>query len=162
MKRIALIIGLASLPLALVATAAATPPTTTTAEFPRITPHFLSCPDFDVRGQWQITRVTTTFYDQSGAPIRIERHLSYVGSLSNPSTGKSLPDAGNVLVTVDLQAGTVTSDGRGRVDTAPGLGVILHESGMFTFLGDELIAEAGQHDTLDGNLGPLCDYLASS
>jgi len=73
-----------------------------------------------------------------------------------------LPDAGNVLVTVDLQAGTVTSDGRGRVDTAPGLGVILHESGMFTFLGDELIAEAGQHDTLDGNLGPLCDYLASS
>jgi hypothetical protein len=160
MRKLALIIGLASLQLLLVATAAATPPTTTTAEFPRVSPHFLSCPNFDVLGQWQITRVTSTFYDQSGTPIRIERHLSYVGSLSNPSTGTSLPDSGNVLVTVDLQTGTVTFDGRGRVDTVPGLGVVLHESGMFTFLGDELIAEAGQHDTLDGNLGPLCNYLS--
>jgi hypothetical protein len=161
MKTVALIVGIAVLPLALAATAAATPPTTTIAQFQRISPHFLPCPGFDVLGQWQISRKTTTFYDAAGTAIRIERHLDYTGMLSNPLTGKSLPDAGNVLITVDVQAGTVTTDGKGRVDTVAGLGVVLHESGMFTFLGDELIAEAGQHDTLDGNLGPLCDYLST-
>jgi hypothetical protein len=160
MRWVALIIGLATVPLAFAATASATPPTTTTAQFSRVSPNFLPCPGFGVLGQWQFTRVTTTFYDQTGTPIRIERHLRYAGSLSNPLTGRSLPDVGNGLVTADLQTGTVTFDGSGRVDTVPGLGVVLHESGMFSFLGDELIAEAGQHDTLDGNLGPLCDYLS--
>ena len=68
---------------------------------------------------------------------------------------------GNVLIIVDLVAGTTTFDGKGRVDTVPGLGVVFHVSGrmMFDANGD-LIFEAAPHDDLDNNLGDLCGYLA--
>jgi hypothetical protein len=160
MRRLALLVGLIT-SFAFAGTAAAVQPTTTTQQLHRSSPHFLSCPGFDVVAEFDLTRVSTTFYDSDGNPIRIARHLSYAGSLSNPLTTKSLPDEGNVLVTIDLVAGTTTFDGKGRVDTVPGLGVIFHVSGrmMFDAEGD-LVFEAGPHDDLDNNLGRLCSYLA--
>jgi hypothetical protein len=160
MRRLTFLLGLI-LPLAFAATAAAVEPTTTTQQFHRSSPHFLSCPGFDVAAEFDITRLSRTFYDNAGNPIRIARHLGYVGTLSNPATGKSLADEGNVLITIDLLAGTTTFTGKGRVDTAPGLGVVFHVSGrmMFDAAGD-LTFEAGPHDDLDNKLGSLCSYLA--
>jgi hypothetical protein len=162
MHRLTFLLGLI-LPLVFAATAAAVQPTTTTQQFHRSSPHFLSCPGFDVVAEFDITRVSTTFYDSDGNAIRIARHLGYVGTLSNSLTGKSLADDGNVLITIDLVAGTTTFDGKGRVDTIPGLGVVFHVSGrmMFDAAGD-LIFEAGPHDDLDNNLGDLCNYLAGA
>jgi hypothetical protein len=160
MHRLTFLLGLI-LPLAFAATAAAVQPTTTTQQFHRSSPHFLSCPGFDVVAEFDLTRVSTTFYDADGNPIRIARHLGYVGTLSNVATGKSLADEGNVLITIDLVAGTTTFDGKGRVDTVPGLGVVFHVSGRMMFDADgDLVFEAGPHDDLDNNLGGLCSYLA--
>jgi len=66
------------------------------------------------------------------------------------------------LITIDPVSGTTTFDGKGRVDTVPGLGVVFHVSGrmMFDATGD-LVFEAGPHDDLDNDLGGLCSYLAS-
>jgi hypothetical protein len=160
MHRLTFLLGLI-LPLAFAATAAAVQPTKTTQQFHRSSPRFLSCPVFDVAAEFDITRVSTTFYDNAGNPIRIARHLGYVGTLSNSVTGKSLADEGNVLITIDLVAGTTTFDGKGRVDTVPGLGVVFHVSGRMMFDADgDLVYEAGPHDDLDNNLGGLCGYLA--
>jgi hypothetical protein len=161
MHRLTFLLGLI-LPLAFAATAAAVQPATTTQQFHRSSPHFLPCPGLDVAAEFDITRVSTTFYNADGNPIRIVRHLRYIGTLGNPLTGKSLADEGNVLITIDLVATTTTFDGKGRVDTVPGLGVVFHVSGrmMFDAEGD-LIFEAGPHDDLDNNLGGLCSYLAS-
>jgi hypothetical protein len=161
MHRLTLLLGLIAM-LAFAGTAAAVQPTTTTQQLHRSSPHFLSCPGFDVVADFDLTRVSTTFYDSNGNPIRVARHLGYTGTLTNPLTGKSLPDEGNVLITIDLVAGTTTFDGKGRVDTVPGLGVVFHVSGrmMFDAQGD-LVFEAGPHDDLDSNLGGLCGYLAA-
>src|SRR5206468_3951882 len=111
MHRLTFLLGLI-LPLAFAATAAAVQPTTAQQQFHRSSPHFLSCPGFDVAAEFDVTRVSTTFFDADGNPIRIARHLGYVGTLSNALTGKSLADEGNVLVTIDLLAGTTTFDGK--------------------------------------------------
>jgi hypothetical protein len=161
MRRLAFLLGLV-VPLVCAATAAAVQPTATTQQFHRSSPNFLSCPGFDVVADFDITRVSTTFYDSEGNPIRIARHLTYVGTLGNPLTGRSLADEGNVLVTINLAAGTTTFDGKGRVDTVPGLGVVFHVSGRMMFdAGGDLVFEAGPHDDLDNNLGGLCSYLAT-
>jgi hypothetical protein len=160
MHRLTFLLGLI-LPLAVAATAAAVEPATTTQQFHRSSSDFLSCPGFDVTAEFDITRVSTTFYDAGGDPIRIARHLRYVGTLGNSLTGKSLADEGNVLITVDLVAGTTTFDGKGRVDTVPGLGVVFHVGGRMMFdARGELVFEAGPHDDLDDNLDRLCSYLA--
>src|SRR6059036_266189 len=114
MRRLAFTLGLVA-PLVCAATAAAVQPTTTTRQFHRSSQHFLSCSGFDVVAEFDITRVSTTFYDSDGNPIRIARHLGYVGTLSNSLTAKSLADEGNVLITIDLVAGTTTFAGKGRV-----------------------------------------------
>jgi len=161
MHRLTFLIGLIAA-LVFAATAAAVQPTTTTQQFHRSSPHFLSCLGFDVVAEFDITRVSTTFYNADGNPIRIARHLGYVGTLDNPLTGKSLPDEGNVLIMIDLVAGTTTFDGKGRVDTVPGLGVVFHVSGRMMFdAGGDLVFEAGPHDDLDNNLDRLCGYLAA-
>ena len=82
--------------------------------------------------------------------------------LSNPLTGKSLPDSGRFTLRIDLVTGTRTTDGRLRVDTAPGEGVVLQVVGRVVFYPDGTIFEAGPHDDLDGNLGALCAYLGTT
>ena len=160
MRRPAFLLGLV-VPLVCAATAAAIQPTTTTQQFHRSSAHFLPCPGFDVVADFDITRVNTTFYDTDGTPIRIARHLRYSGTLDNALTGRSLADEGNVLITIDLVAGTTTFDGKGRVDTVPGLGVAFHVTGRMTIdAGGDLVFEAGPHDDLDNNLDGLCTYLA--
>ena len=161
MRRLILAVATVASALAVAATASATPPTTTEVSFHRSLPNFLPCPSFFVHGEFDITRRTTTFYDDSGAAIRIVLHVNATGMLSNPLTGKSLPDSTHFTMTIDLVTGTRTFDGKMRVDTAPGEGVVFQEVGRVVFYPDGTIFEAGPHDLLDGNLGPLCTYLGT-
>ncbi len=60
---------------------------------------------FPVLGTWDATLKTVTFFDHAtGNPIRVVTHLSFVGTLSNPATGKSVPDSGNSDKITDLYA----------------------------------------------------------
>ena len=161
MRRLISAVATVASALAVAGTASATPPTTTEVSFHRSLPSFLACPSFLVHGEFDITRRTTTFYDEAGIPIRIVTHVHFTGMLSNPLTGKSLPDSGRFTVTTDLVTGTRTFDGKLRVDTAPGEGVVFQEVGRVVFYPDGTIFEAGPHDDLDGNLGALCTYLGT-
>jgi hypothetical protein len=47
-----------------------------------------------VLGTWDAVLKTVTYYDPAtGNPVRVVVRLSFVGTLSNPTTGKSVPDS---------------------------------------------------------------------
>lgn len=143
-----------------VGTVAAAAPSRVEVSFHSSQPHFLSCPGFAVDLEIDVTRRITTFVDSAGNPIKIVAHVTSGGTMSNAITGKSVPDASNFTVTTDLVTGTRTFTGAVRVDTAPGVGVVFQAVGRVVFGPDgSLLFEAGPHDDLDGNLGPLCAYL---
>ena len=48
---------------------------------------------FPVFGSWDVGLKTVTYFDPAGNPVRVVSRLSFVGTLSNPATGKSIPDA---------------------------------------------------------------------
>jgi hypothetical protein len=49
---------------------------------------------FPVLGTWDVTLRTVTFFDAAtGNPVRVVSYLSFDGTLSNPATGKSVPDS---------------------------------------------------------------------
>lgn len=163
MRRLALTLGgvLATAVLATGTVAAATPTTVETA-FHRSVADFAACPGYAVHGEFDVTWRTTTFFDTSGQAVRFIRHVDAAGVLSDPLTGISLPDESHFTLTVDLVTGERTYTGDLRVDTAPGVGVVFQVAGRVDFEPDGSVIEAGPHDDLDGNLGPLCAYLAGS
>ncbi len=163
MRRFTITLAFAVLALGVAMPAAATAPDTTQTTLHRSIPNFLACPSFVVHGEFDIDRTTTTFYDQAGTPIRTVQRVRTTGTLSNPLTGKSLPDVGDFKITTDLLAGTRTFTGKLRVDTAPGVGVVFQVVGKLVFDADGSVDfEAGPHDDLDGNLDGLCSYLGGS
>jgi hypothetical protein len=162
MRRFLLLV-IAALPLALAPAAAAATPTTVEESFHRSAPNFATCPGFTVRGEFDVTRTATTFYDQDGTPIRQVIHVHFVGALSNSVSGKSLADEGGQIVTLDLVEGTATIVGRQRVDTEPGLGVVFADAGRVVraAVGPAIFFVAGQHDLIEGDIERLCAYLAN-
>ena len=164
MSRFLLAISGALVAVALsVGSVVAAAPNTVEVSFHSSQPTFVSCPGFAVDLELDVTRRITTFYDAAGNPIRVVAHVTAAGTLTDPLTGISVPDNGHFTVTSDLVAGTRTFTGALRVDTAPGAGVVFHVSGKVEFGPDGSIQlEAGPHDDLDGNLGPLCAYLGGS
>jgi hypothetical protein len=165
MKTLSIVFLSAAALLVASSSASAMAPTTTVESFHRSIPSFLSCPGFAIHGEFDITRRTTTFYDDAGTPVRIVRHIDSTGTLSNPLTGKTLTDAGNFIVTVDLDAGTTAYAGQLRVDTAPGEGVVFQVVGRVVFALEGTFT-GGQFDDpppgsgLAPDLNALCGYLA--
>ena len=161
MRRFLLFV-IAALPLGLAPIAAADAPTKVEESFHRSSLSFATCPGFTVRGEFDVTRTVTTFYDQDGSPIRQVLHVHFVGALSNSVSGKSLADEGGQIVTLDLLEGTATIVGRQRVDTEPGLGVVFADIGRVVraLVGPAIFFVAGQHDLLEGDIERLCTYLA--
>jgi hypothetical protein len=143
-------------------TAAADTPTIVEQSLHRSIPNFASCPGFTVAGEFDVNRTLMTFVDQNGAPIRRVIHVHFVGTLTNTSTGKWIPDEGNQIVTIDVVTGTTTVDGQVRVDTIPGEGVILAQVGrVVTDAAGNFLFIAGQQDFATGNLSDFCAYMAA-
>ena len=163
MRRLALTLG-ALVVAAVLATgsAAAAAPTTVDLSFHRSVAAFAACPGFAVHGEFDVSWRTTTFVDASGQPVRLIRHVDATGVLSDPITGRSLPDASHFTMTADLVTGERTFTGDLRVDTAPGIGVVFQVVGRIDFEPDGSVFEAGPHDDLDANRAPLCTYLSGS
>jgi hypothetical protein len=161
MKRLVLALALAA-PLATAAVASADAPTIVQQTLHRSIPNFVQCPGFTVAGEFDVERTVMTFVDQSGTPIRQVTHVHFVGTLTNTSTGRSIPDEGNQIVTADLVTGTNTTDGRVRVDTIPGQGVILAQVGrVVRDAGGNVIFFAGQNDFQTGDFEQFCAYMAT-
>ena len=158
-RRIPLILVLASLIAA--PTAGAVPPTAIEQTFHRLAPRFIDCGSFTVSGEWDVTRLNTIFYDSSGMPVRQTFHVHFSGTLTNNATGKSIPDTGNQNVTLDLLTGEGVVDGRVRVDTIPGEGVVLAQVGRVVTENGVPIFIAGQQAFAEHDLGGFCAFMAS-
>ena len=67
-------------------------------------PDFFSGPQsphcaFPVVGEWDASGSITTFFNKDGNVVRVRLHIPFVGTLSNPLTGKSVPDVGHMQIT---------------------------------------------------------------
>jgi hypothetical protein len=161
MKKVLPLLALA-LPLAFAAGASADAPTIEQQTLHRSIPNFIQCPGFTVAGEFDVERMVMTFVDQDGTPIRQVIHVHFVGTLTNTSTGKSIPDEGNQITTTDLITGTSTVNGRVRVDTVPGEGVILAQVGrVVRDAAGNVIFFAGQNDFLSHDFDEFCAYMAA-
>ncbi len=158
-----LVVGvLVALPLTLAATATANAPTTVDESFHRSIPNFIPCPAFTVRGEFDVSRTVMTFYDSDGAIVRQVTHVHFTGTLTNPATGKSIPDEGNQVVIVDRTDGTTATIGRVRVVTVPGEGEILAQVGrVVRDAAGNVIFIAGQQDFQTGNFDEFCTHMAT-
>jgi hypothetical protein len=128
----------------------------------RSIPNFITCPGFTVAGEFDVNRTVFTFYDSDGNAVRQVTHVHFVGTLTNTTTGKSIPDEGNQVVTTDLLTGTTTTDARVRVDTVPGEGAILFQVGrVVRDAAGNVIFFAGQNDFLTRDFAEFCTYMAA-
>jgi hypothetical protein len=161
MRRISIIVALV-LGGAFATAAAADAPTKVEQSFHRSIPNFVVCPGFTVVGEFDVNRTVFTFTDDVGTPIRTVTHVHFVGTLTNTATGKSIDDEGNQIVTVDLLTGKTIVDGRIRVDTEPGEGVILQQTGRTVRDAQgHLLFLAGVNDLISGMTDDFCGYMAS-
>jgi hypothetical protein len=152
----------AAVALAMAPTAAATAPTSVDESFHRSIPNFVACSGFTVRGEFDVSRTVTTFYDNDGATVRQVTHVHFTGELINTATGKSIPDEGNQIVISDLTDGTTATVGRVRVVTVPHEGEILAQVGrVVRDASGNVIFIAGQQDFQTRNFDEFCAYMAS-
>jgi hypothetical protein len=160
-RLLALLVVGSAIATVVAATAAADQPTIREETIHRSIPNFLSCPGFTVSGEFDITRIVFTFYATDGTPIRTVIHVHPEGTLTNAATGKTLADGGNQIITTDLVTGEVVVVGAPRVDTAPGEGVVFAQVGRVVRENGQVVEIDGRNDILEGNLAPLCAYLAA-
>jgi hypothetical protein len=122
-------------------------------------PAAFDCGDFVVDGSWNLQLQTTTFYDASGAAIRVRFHGEYQGTLTNESTGRSVVDRGSFIQLLDLVRGTEAYIGVLRHVTVAGAGAIWLDVGRGVSDADgNVIFEVGVKD-YDAGLAALCAYL---
>ena len=146
------------------APASATPPTRT---FEVRHPHFVFpyCGSFPLHLDGIVTRETTTFYNRSAVPVRLEVSWTQDSIFSNPVNGKSVPASGNWRITRyytdGLLNGIAHQTGRTYIVTVPGRGVIFQQAGRGTQIDGQTVFEHGPHDFEDQNFGVLCAYLAA-
>jgi hypothetical protein len=92
----------------------------------------------------------TTFFDNTGTPIRIQVIGHFTGVVTNPETGQSVEDLGHANYTLDVATGALTSTGLLYTSTIPGVGVVLHDVGRLVTQADGTVTfEAGPHDVFD-------------
>jgi hypothetical protein len=161
MRRL-LVMFVLAVPAIFAAAAAADPPTIVQESYHRSIPDFISCPGFTVEVNSDVNRTDFTFTDSAGTPIRRVLHVHFTGALTNNTTGKSIPDEGNFIVTIDLTTGTTTTVGGVRLDTVPGLGLILAQAGRIEFDAQgNIMFIAGQQDYATKNFTNFCAYMAA-
>ncbi len=113
---------------------------------------------------FQITRSSTDFLDRDGNVLRTVRHIRFQGTGTNDTSGQTLPLNGVRHIELDYVNGTWTETGVLRHVTAPGAGIVLHQSGrLVEGLEDQVsIFEAGPKQLFAGELEAFCAALAGS
>ena len=96
-----------------------------------------------------------TFFDEAGAPVRVQVHINFEGVVTNPATGQTLRDPAHETRFIDLTTNTRGPAGLVFSTTVPGGGVVFHDVGrLLRTFDDRILFEAGPHDVLHG------DYVA--
>ena len=172
MRKLALLLSIIALPLALTATAAANTVQTEvvtihdTFDFGDATEACGFPVDIRVDGSFKIT----DYFDNSGTPLK-EIVTNFRGPFKltaiNPANDKSTTTQSQTFVSIT----TFNPDGSVSVSSnaliynfvVPGLGTILQSTGRLVFDSNfDLVFEAGPHAFEDENTAAFCNYLADS
>jgi hypothetical protein len=104
-----------------------------------------------------------TFFGADGNPVKVVVHDGFTETDTNSVTGKALRFSQKWVNTYDLAAGTRTVVGKAFVVTAPGKGIVIHDTGRVVFdAPDHVIFEAGHHEVLHGDIDELaCTALSA-
>jgi hypothetical protein len=144
---IGLLLAIAALPAA--SPALAMPPTSEKFE------DFYSDPVYDCGAFMLIETVhatyhITTFFDNTGAPVRRQVQFSYDGTVANSVTGEYVTDApDHALYVRDYQAGTLAIHGLVLSANIPGVGVVSLDAGTTVYdAAWDIVFQSGPHHVL--------------
>jgi hypothetical protein len=120
----------------------------------------LDCGGFTARLTYTGTGRATTFFDGTGAPVKLVIHVKVKGSATNLSTGKTLKDDESTIIRIDLLTGETTINGGVAHVTAPGEGIVIHDTGKIVFDSEGNVTfVAGPHDQAEQ--GPEQAYCSA-
>ena len=107
---------------------------------------FENCGSFNVNFIAKIDAHYEQFFNDSGQLTLERRHVQFAGTLTNATSGVSVPYEGNFIRTLDVSANTLTMEGMIDKTAVPGGGVLAISSGQnvvnaTTFA---LISQSGQ------------------
>lgn len=166
MRRVALLLSILALPLAVTATAAANTTQTEVVTVHQTDP-FPACSfplELRVDGSFKVT----SYFDNSGTLLK-GIVTNFRGPLTltatNPANGKSTTTQSQTFVdfvTFNPDGSVASESLNGLIYNfvAPGLGTILHSTGRLVFANGTLIFEAGPHAFIDQNTAAFCNYMA--
>jgi hypothetical protein len=129
-------------------------------DFP-ITDEFdLPCSGFTVHVSYDGSGRATTYFSNAGDPVQLRIHTTVLGSAVNTSTGRTLRDNETIVIVIDLVTGETTINGAPAHVTAPGEGIVIHDTGRIVFgANGNVTFEAGPHDQADQD--PLQVYCSA-
>ena len=100
-----------------------------------------------------------TFFDASGNPVRVDFHQNFDGVITNSASGNTYRDPGHVTIVFDVVDGSVTFRGEFFAIVAPGVGIVIQDTGTLTFDADgNIIFQAGPHEFFTGT-ADFCSIL---
>ena len=101
-----------------------------------------------------------TFYDSMGDQVRFQDSVSQFETDTNSVTGKTITVRGHYTAVTDFASGTTSFNGAVLIATAPGQGIVVHDSGKAVFdANGNVIKEAGPHQSIDTNGQIFCTAL---
>lgn len=160
MKRIislALAIAIASAG-ATVGAARAQEPTREAVALHTVANPWAQCPGFAVIGEFDIELQVTTFYDESGVLSKRIVHATIEGTLTNATTGYSLPTGGVRVFHYDFVEGIVVTTGTNNFTKLPDGGVAIGGAGRLVVDASGRILEHNGPDTAEER-AQLCAAL---
>ena len=122
-----------------------------------------SCDGFDAVFEGHDRGRITNFFDQDGVFTNQVGHIHAVETDTNLRTGKSVVVRTNITVHGELdpsgQLVTWSITGQFNVGTAPGSGIVLHDTGRVEFDHGVPFVFHGVHDTFTKGEQAFCDAL---
>ncbi len=109
---------------------------------------FDNCGSFAVNFVANVDAHYEQFFNDSGQLVLERRHVQFTGTLTNATTGASLPYEGNFTRTFDVAASTVTLIGERRKTEVSGQGVLAMSAGRLVIdtKTGTIVSESGRTD----------------
>jgi len=120
------------------------------------------CGGFDVLDQYNVSVVTTRFFDQSGAVVEIHLLLQGTDTYVRSDTGRAIVQPSSFMARIDRPTLVNISTGLQYRLVVPGLGNVLLDAGrtVFDFTTGSFVFLAGPHQVVTGDTAGLCAAFA--